>query len=103
VEDLKEPKSDPSGIERIGEFFSVNSDIAELLLFVMTEFRDPLSPDARGAGAAGGSGGAGAAGIVIVTYPDSYPAAASTTGSPTITVTNGFRYYAFISSGSITF
>jgi hypothetical protein len=57
-----------------------------------------------GAGAYGPiSGGAGAAGIVIVTYPDSYPAAASTTGSPTITVTNGFRYYAFTSSGSITF
>lgn len=60
-----------------------------------------------GGGGVGGygpiPGGAGAAGIVIVTYPDSYPAAASTTGSPTITVTNGFRYYAFISSGSITF
>lgn len=60
-----------------------------------------------GGGGAGGygpiPGGAGAAGIVIVTYPDSYPAAGSTTGSPTITVTNGFRYYAFISSGSITF
>jgi len=62
-----------------------------------------------GGGGGGGApygtlpGGNGAAGIVIVTYPDSYPAAASTTGSPTITVTNGFRYYAFTSSGSITF
>lgn len=60
-----------------------------------------------GGGGGGGSnnvsGGGGAAGIVIVSYPDSYPAAASTTGSPTITVTNGFRYYAFTSSGSITF
>jgi len=56
-----------------------------------------------GGGSSGISGGAGAAGIVILSYPDSYPAAASTTGSPTITTANGFRYYAFTSSGSITF
>lgn len=56
-----------------------------------------------GGGGTGVPGGNGAAGIVILSYPDSYPAAASTTGSPTITVTNGFRYYAFTSSGSITF
>jgi hypothetical protein len=40
---------------------------------------------------------------VIVRYPDSYNAAASTTGSPTITVTGGYRIYEWTSSGSITF
>jgi hypothetical protein len=34
---------------------------------------------------------------------DSYPAANSTTGSPTITVAGGFRVYKFTASGSITF
>jgi hypothetical protein len=34
---------------------------------------------------------------------DTVPAAASTTGSPTITTSGGYRYYTFTSSGSITF
>lgn len=42
----------------------------------------------------GGTGGAGGSGIVIISYPDIYQAAASTTGSPTIS-TSG--------SGSISF
>jgi hypothetical protein len=41
--------------------------------------------------------------LVVVRYPDSYPAAATTTGSPTITVTGGYRIYKFTGSGSITF
>jgi hypothetical protein len=40
---------------------------------------------------------------VIIRYPDSFAAAASTTGSPTITVTGGYRIYRWTGSGSITF
>jgi hypothetical protein len=40
--------------------------------------------------------------VVILRYLDTFPAAAATTGSPTITVTGGFRIYTWTSSGSIT-
>jgi hypothetical protein len=50
----------------------------------------------------GGNGGLGGSGIVILRYPDTYPAATSTTGSPTITVTGGYRIYKFTGTGSIT-
>jgi hypothetical protein len=56
-----------------------------------------------GAGGSGGLGGAGGSGVVIIRYPDSYPAATSTTGSPTITVSGGYRIYRFTGSGTITF
>jgi hypothetical protein len=63
-----------------------------------------------GGGGAGGSyigginsGGNGGSGIVILRYPDTFIAASSTTGSPTITVAGGFRVYKFTASGSITF
>jgi hypothetical protein len=48
-------------------------------------------------------GAAGGSGIVILRYPDTFIAATSTTGSPTITVAGGFRVYKFTASGSITF
>jgi hypothetical protein len=51
----------------------------------------------------GVNGGAGGSGIVILRYPDTFIAATSTTGSPTITVAGGFRVYKFTASGSITF
>ena len=51
----------------------------------------------------GGNGGAGGSGVVIIRYADTYDAAASTTGSPTITVAGGYRVYKFTASGSITF
>ena len=61
-----------------------------------------------GGGGGGGNGfngatGNGGSGVVILRYPDSYTAAASTTGSPTITVAGGYRVYKFTQSGSITF
>jgi hypothetical protein len=40
---------------------------------------------------------------VIIRYSTSFIAAASTTGSPTVTVAGGFRVYTFTGSGSITF
>jgi hypothetical protein len=49
-----------------------------------------------------GTAGSGGSGIVIVRYADSYLAATSTTGSPTVTVTGGYRIYTWTGSGSIT-
>jgi hypothetical protein len=49
------------------------------------------------------NGGTGGSGIVIIRYADTYDAAASTTGSPTITVAGGYRVYKWTGSGSITF
>jgi hypothetical protein len=49
-----------------------------------------------------GIGGTGGSGIVIVRHPDT-DAAATTTGSPTVTTSGGFRIYTFTGSGSITF
>jgi hypothetical protein len=40
---------------------------------------------------------------VIIRYADTFNPAASTTGSPTITVAGGYRVYSFAASGSITF
>lgn len=55
-----------------------------------------------GGGGGGSSGGLGGSGIVIISYPDTFPAAA-TTGTVTITSITGYRIYAFTSSGTITF
>jgi hypothetical protein len=38
----------------------------------------------------------------LIRYPDSIPAATSTTGSPSTTTSGGFRYYKFTGDGSIT-
>ncbi len=53
-----------------------------------------------GTAQAGGSGGSG---IVIIRYPDTYGAAALTTGSPSIVVAGGYRTYTWTTSGTITF
>lgn len=48
-------------------------------------------------------GAAGGSGVVIIAYSSSYAAATSTTGSPTITVSGGYRIYRWTGNGSITF
>jgi hypothetical protein len=58
-----------------------------------------------GGGAGNGTdipGGDGGSGVVIVRYASTFPPVLSTTGSPTITVSGGYRYYTFTSSGSLT-
>jgi hypothetical protein len=45
----------------------------------------------------------GGSGIVQIRYSDAFDPAVSTTGSPTVTVSGGYRLYTFTSSGSITF
>jgi len=54
-----------------------------------------------GGGGSGATGGNGAGGYIRVTYPDSIPAA-TTTGSPTISVSGGNRIYEWTGAGSIT-
>ncbi|NBQ98759.1 MAG: hypothetical protein EBU12_11195, partial [Microbacteriaceae bacterium] len=57
-----------------------------------------------GGGGTGGytAGGNGASGVVIVAYPVTFRPA-TTTGSPTVTVSGGYRRYTFTGNGSITF
>jgi hypothetical protein len=56
-----------------------------------------------GAASNNGNGGSGGSGIVIIRYADTFDAATSTTGSPTITVAGGYRVYQWTGNGSITF
>jgi len=53
-----------------------------------------------GGGGGGGTGAAGGSGIVIVSYPDTFAAAASTTGSPTVS-TSGSGSIAYTGSTSV--
>jgi hypothetical protein len=55
-----------------------------------------------GGGSVGAVGGNGGSGIVIVRYADTFAAATSTTGGPTINVAGGYRVYTWTSSGTIT-
>jgi hypothetical protein len=50
----------------------------------------------------GADGANGGSGVVVIRYPDNIRAATSTTGSPTVTTSGGFRIYTFTGSGSIT-
>jgi hypothetical protein len=56
-----------------------------------------------GGGGGGTTAGAGGSGIVIISYPNTFSLAASTTGSPTQTNVGGNYIYTFTGSGSITF
>ncbi len=69
------------------------------------------SPANRGSGGGGaggaGSGGAtnggnGSGGVVIIRYADTFRAA-TTTGSPSVTTSGGYRTYTWTGNGSITF
>jgi hypothetical protein len=50
----------------------------------------------------GANGGNGGSGVVIIRYPSAAPLATSTTGSPTVATSGGYRVYTFTASGSIT-
>lgn len=71
----------------------------------------PTVPTYLGVANFGGGGGAhgldnvttGGKGVVIIRWPSTYPAATAVTGSPTVTISSGYRIYKFTSSGSITF
>jgi hypothetical protein len=39
----------------------------------------------------------------LIRYPDSFAAATTTTGSPVVLVSGGYRHYTFTGTGSITF
>jgi hypothetical protein len=47
--------------------------------------------------------GVGGSGIVILRHPAYLPQATSTTGSPEMYTTGGWRVYKFLQSGTITF
>ena len=70
---------------------------------VATNGTDGLGGGGGGGGANSGSGARGGSGVCIIRYVDTYPAAVTTTGSPTITVAGGYRTYKWTSSGTITF
>jgi hypothetical protein len=51
----------------------------------------------------GTTAGSGGSGVVYVSYPAFFPQPKAITGSPTVTLSGGFRIYRFTGSGSITF
>jgi len=55
-----------------------------------------------GTGSSTFRGGNGGDGVVIIATLDSFPVA-TTTGSPTVTTSGGYRYYKYTNAGSITF
>lgn len=56
-----------------------------------------------GASSLNRAGGSGGSGVVIIAYPDTYPAPTAITGTYTTPTRSGYRVYRFTGSGSITF
>lgn len=54
-------------------------------------------------GGGGGAGFAGGSGVVVLRYPENFSEAVSITGSYTVSVSGGYRFYRFTSSGTIRF
>lgn len=50
----------------------------------------------------GNIGSPGGSGLVVIRYPTTFPEA-TVTGSPTLTISSGYYYYAFTSSGTLSF
>ena len=70
----------------------------------------PGQPGYFGSGGYGGQSSgpglpanSGNPGVCVLRYPDTYPVATSTSGSPTQETTGGYHIYAFTASGSIVF
>jgi hypothetical protein len=64
----------------------------------------PANSGAGGGGITGATSGMnGGSGKVIIRYSESYRVPFSVTGNPTVTVTGGYRYYTWTTSGSIKF
>jgi hypothetical protein len=53
--------------------------------------------------AGGVNGKSGGSGVVIIRYPNTFDNASSTTGSPTLTNTGGYKIYTFTGNGTLTF
>ena len=51
----------------------------------------------------GGAGGGGGSGIFMLRYADNLPNITNTTGSPTLTISGGYKIYKWTSSGSFSF
>ena len=94
-------------IESLNDILGMSVSIGEDGSYTLSK-QTVKKPKAGGGGGGGANpasqgGGNGGSGVVIIRYPDTYAAATSTTGSPTYTVTGGYRYYTFTGTGTITF
>lgn len=96
----------PNGTGGLGVTLSISGTPTEYARGGSAYNGNPSAAPNTGKGGTGfenyGGGGTGNSGVVIIRYADTFSAATSTTGDPTITVAGGYRVYKFNSSGSIT-